>query len=59
MWSLTLPQVAATLASAIVPFKTSNAGLGPLMTEHYAPLLVLGYKKKTSDRMAAYPLDER
>jgi Kef-type K+ transport system membrane component KefB len=61
VWSLTLPQVAATLAAALVGFKTFNpAGvplidqrvlnsvfvlmlstsiLGPVATQHYAPLM--------------------
>lgn len=75
MWSLTLPQVAATLAAAIVAFNTTNAAgqrlldshvlnavlvlmlttsiLGPVLTEHYAPLMVQEYKKKQVDRIAA------
>jgi len=62
MWSLTLPQVAATLAATLVGFDTlSPAGerlidkrildmvfvlivvtatLGPILTEHYAPLML-------------------
>jgi Kef-type K+ transport system membrane component KefB len=62
MWSLTLPQVAATLAATLVGFDTFNpAGqrlldgrvlnavlvlmlttsiLGPVLTEHFAPLLL-------------------
>ncbi len=62
MWSLTLPQVAATLAAALVAFKTfdpahhrlldnqmlnvvlvlvlATSTLGPILTAHFAPLLV-------------------
>jgi Kef-type K+ transport system membrane component KefB len=62
VWSLTLPQVAATLAAALVGFNTINpagerlidgrildavfvlmlttATLGPVMTQHYAPLML-------------------
>lgn len=62
MWSLTLPQVAATLAATLVGFDTFNAAgerliderifdvvfvlilvtatIGPIMTEHYAPLML-------------------
>jgi Na+:H+ antiporter len=62
IWSLTLPQVAATLAATLVGFKTFDAAgqpliderildvvfvlivvtatLGPVMTQHYAPLML-------------------
>src|SRR5262245_14982556 len=62
IWSLTLPQVATTLAATLVGFNTFNpmgerlidgrildavfvlmlttATLGPLMTQHYAPLML-------------------
>ena len=62
MWSLTLPQVAATLAATLTGFQTLNAAgerlidrqmldvvfvlivvtstLGPLLTQHYIPLLL-------------------
>ena len=68
MWSLTLPQVAATLAAALVGFNTfdpagqrliddrilnavfalmlSTSILGPVMTQHYAPLMVQSYRDK-------------
>ena len=61
MWSLTLPQVAATLAATLVGYDTFNpagqrlidekildvvfvlilvtASLGPILTQHYAPML--------------------
>lgn len=70
IWSLTLPQVAATLAAALVGFDTFNpAGqrliddrmlnvvfvlmvttsiLGPVLTEHYAPLM----RRPVSDETA-------
>jgi Kef-type K+ transport system membrane component KefB len=75
MWSLTLPQVAATLAAAIVAFNTFNAAgqrlldnstlnvvlvlmlttsiLGPVLTEHYAPLMVREYGKEAPERRVA------
>jgi hypothetical protein len=62
VWSLTLPQVAATLAATLVGFDTFNpagerlidqnilnvvfvlilvtATAGPIMTQHYAPLML-------------------
>jgi Kef-type K+ transport system membrane component KefB len=65
MWSLTLPQVAATLAATLVGFDTLNpagqrlidgtildvvfvlivatATLGPILTQHYAPLMLASY----------------
>jgi Na+:H+ antiporter len=69
VWSLTLPQVAATLAAALVGFNTFNpagerlidgrildavfvlmlttAILGPLMTQHYAPLTLESQSSKS------------
>jgi Kef-type K+ transport system membrane component KefB len=68
VWSLTLPQVAATLAATLVGFKTFDpAGhrliddqilnavfvlmlttsiLGPVLTQHYTPLMLEAYRKK-------------
>jgi Kef-type K+ transport system membrane component KefB len=64
MWSLTLPQVAATLAATLVAYNTFDARhqrlidtrmlnvvlalmlftsiVGPILTEHFAPLLLRG-----------------
>jgi Kef-type K+ transport system membrane component KefB len=69
VWSLTLPQVAATLAATLVGYKTldpaghplidqnilnsvfvlmlSTSILGPVMTQHYTPLMVSETKTKT------------
>jgi len=66
LWSLTLPQVAATLAATIVGFNTfdpsgqrliddrvlnavfvlmlSTSILGPVMTQHYAPLMMRSWR---------------
>ena len=73
MWSLTLPQVAATLAATLVGFDTINpagqrlidqnilnvvfvlilvtATVGPIMTQHYAPLMLAS--SRSSDRVKA------
>jgi Kef-type K+ transport system membrane component KefB len=76
VWSLTLPQVAATLAAALVGFKTLDpAGhplidqrilnsvfvlmlttsiLGPVLTQHYTPLMMKSYRRDgTEERYAA------
>jgi len=69
MWSLTLPQVAATLAATLVAYSTFNSSgqrlldqkmlnavlvlvlftsvLGPILTQHYAPLML---KTDSNDR---------
>lgn len=69
VWSLTLPQVAATLAATMVGYKTldpaghplidvnilnavfvlmlSTSILGPLLTQHYTPLMLAGSKAPT------------
>jgi Kef-type K+ transport system membrane component KefB len=71
VWSLTLPQVAATLAAALVGFKTFDpAGrrliddqvlnavfvlmlttsiLGPVLTQHYTPLMVQSWRSRNSE----------
>jgi Kef-type K+ transport system membrane component KefB len=68
VWSLTLPQVAATLAATLVGFKTldpaghplidsnilnsvfvlmvSTSIIGPVMTQHYTPLMLAETKPK-------------
>lgn len=68
MWSLTLPQVAATLAATLAGFNTfdpagarlidervlnavfvlmlSTSILGPVMTQHYTPLMQRAYRDK-------------
>jgi Na+:H+ antiporter len=73
MWSLTLPQVAATLAATLVGFDTINpagqrlidqnilnvvfvlilvtATVGPIMTQHYAPLMLAS--SRSADRVKA------
>ena len=75
-WSLTLPQVAATLAATLVGFKTfdpagqrliderilnsvfvlmlSTSILGPVLTQHYTPLMLRSWRgKKGEDAQAA------
>jgi Kef-type K+ transport system membrane component KefB len=71
VWSLTLPQVAATLAATIVGFNTfdpsgqrliddrvlnavfvlmlSTSILGPVMTQHYAPLMMRSWPGRESE----------
>jgi len=70
MWSLTLPQVAATLAATLVGFNTFDPGgqrliddrvlnsvfvlmlstsiLGPMMTQHYTPLMLTSLRRRDS-----------
>ncbi len=72
VWSLTLPQVAATLAAALVGFNTFNpagerliddrildavfvlmlttATLGPILTQHYAPLMLESRASRSPER---------
>ena len=74
MWSLTLPQVAATLAATLVGFDTINpagqrlidqnilnvvfvlilvtATVGPIMTQHYAPLMLASSRSADRDKAA-------
>ncbi len=74
MWSLTLPQVAATLAATLVGYDTFNpagqrlidrsilnvvfvlilvtATLGPIMTQHYAPLMHASSESAGHDKAA-------
>jgi Kef-type K+ transport system membrane component KefB len=74
IWSLTLPQVAATLAATLVGFDTLNsagqrlidekildvvfvlilvtATIGPIMTQHYAPLLRASWESTGRDKAA-------
>ncbi len=76
IWSLTLPQVAATLAATLVGFDTFNpagerlidgrildavfvlmlttATLGPLMTQHYEPLMLESSSSGSSDSEALH-----
>jgi len=71
VWSLTLPQVAATLAATIVGFNTfdpsgqrliddrvlnavfvlmlSTSILGPVMTQHYAPLMMRSWRGRDGE----------
>jgi Na+:H+ antiporter len=71
VWSLTLPQVAATLAATLVGFNTFNPGgqrlidehilnavfvlmlstsiLGPVLTQHYTPLMLQSWRRKGSE----------
>ena len=71
VWSLTLPQVAATLAAALVGFNTfdpsghrliddrilnavfvlmlSTSILGPVMTQHFAPLMTQSWRGRDGD----------
>ena len=75
IWSLTLPQVAATLAATLVAHDTLGAAgqrllddrmlnvvlvlvlvtaiLGPVLTEHFAPRLLVG--TRASGSTAGYP----
>lgn len=70
-WSLTLPQVAATLAATLVGFKTfdptgqrliderilnsvfvlmlSTSILGPVLTQHFAPLMLRSWRGKNDE----------
>jgi Na+:H+ antiporter len=74
MWSLTLPQVAATLTATLVGFDTINpagqrlmdqnilnvvfvlilvtATVGPIMTQHYAPLMLASSRSADRDKAA-------
>jgi Kef-type K+ transport system membrane component KefB len=74
VWSLTLPQVAATLAATLVGFNTfdpsgqrliderilnavfvlmlSTSILGPVMTQHYTPLMMRSWRRSDSERAA-------
>jgi Kef-type K+ transport system membrane component KefB len=74
VWSLTLPQLAATLAATLVGFDTRNAAgqrlidenvldvvfvlilvtgtIGPIMTQHYAPLMLAASKRTERDKAA-------
>ena len=74
VWSLTLPQVAATLAATLVGFDTFNpagerlidhnilnvvfvlilvtATAGPILTQHYAPLMLASSTDDTHHRAA-------
>jgi Kef-type K+ transport system membrane component KefB len=74
VWSLTLPQVAATLAATLVGFDTFNpagerlidqdilnvvfvlilvtATAGPIMTQHYAPLMLASSTDDTHHKAA-------
>jgi Kef-type K+ transport system membrane component KefB len=71
VWSLTLPQVAATLAAALVGFKTfdpagqrlidenvlnavfvlmlSTSILGPVLTQHYTPLMLESWRRRDAE----------
>src|SRR5262249_59651915 len=71
MWSLTLPQVAATLAAALVGFNTFDPGgrrliddqvlnavfvlmlstsiIGPVLTQHYTPLMLQSWGRRDSE----------
>lgn len=75
VWSLTLPQVAATLAAALVGFNTfdpagtrlidertlnavfvlmlSTSILGPVMTQHFTPLMLQAYRNKGGEGVKA------
>jgi Kef-type K+ transport system membrane component KefB len=74
VWSLTLPQVAATLAATLVGFNTfdpsgqrliderilnavfvlmlSTSILGPVMTQHYTPLMMRSWRRSDNERAA-------
>ena len=74
VWSLTLPQLAATLAATLVGFDTLDAAgqrlidetvldvvfvlilvtatIGPIMTEHYAPLMLASSRSTERDKAA-------
>ena len=71
VWSLTLPQVAATLAATLVGFNTFEPGgqrlideqvlnavfvlmlstsiLGPVLTQHYTPLMLQSWRRRDSE----------
>lgn len=75
VWSLTLPQLAATLAATLVGFDTLNsagerlidqnvlnvvfvlivvtATIGPIMTQHYAPLMLASSEPRAQKKSAA------